>query len=178
MQGTLARAPQWGAFALKKSPERPLLEAGPAQADRHLMPIDSNPLSCHGTRFVALVGLVCALGQSAFAAEASLQDLQAQNRELRTLLETQQRQLDEFRVQMNRMAGNPEAASTPARESSRGDRKLILSGEVGVAFYSSGADGRYPKHEFRVDDANLHLEGVVAKNTYFFGELQLSKQEA
>ncbi|MEO7415334.1 MAG: hypothetical protein ABIZ81_18470 [Opitutaceae bacterium] len=130
-----------------------------------------------------LVVSSCLLGfgaAAASAAEAPLQELQSQNRDLRVQLEAQQKQLDELRTQMNRLAGIQESAgSTPAAGSSaRSDRKLILSGEVGLAFFASGSDGRYPKQEFRVDDANIRLEAAVANNTFFFGELQLSKHEA
>ncbi|MEO6005003.1 MAG: hypothetical protein ABIZ04_01140 [Opitutus sp.] len=135
-------------------------------------------LSASGRLIVCSTG-VFALGVTAMAADIPLQELQTQNRELRAQLDAQQQQLNELRAQMNRIAGVQEsaAANSSADPSSRSDRKLILSGEVGLAYFASSADGRYPKQEFRVDDANLRLEAVIAKNTYFFGELQLSKQE-
>lgn len=80
---------------------------------------------------------------------------------------------------MNRIAGVADTTSSRSADATAtSDRKLILSGEIGLAYFSSGKDGTYPHDEFRVDDANLHLEAFVAKNTYFFGELQLSKRES
>lgn len=116
----------------------------------------------------------------AVGADSSLQELQIQNRELRVQLEAQQQQLNQLRDQMNRIAGNQQSASisSPPELPRSESRKLIVSAEMGLAFYASSRDGRYPKKEFRVDDASLRLEAPIAKNTYFFGELDLSKQES
>jgi hypothetical protein len=118
------------------------------------------------------------------AEESPWKDLQEQNRILRGQLQAQQGQLDELRAQMDRLtAARTSASSEQAGDSAptsrdSPDRKLVISGEVGIAFLSSSKDGQYPNQEFRIDDANLHIEAAIANNIYFFGELQLAKREA
>lgn len=136
-------------------------------------------LRSHFLRLVVVALATSGSTTPARAAETPWQDLQEQNRDLRAQLQTQQQQLDALRAEIKRIAGIQEATSPAPVEAPRSssDRKLVVSGEVGLAFFSSSQDGRYPKQEFRVDDANLHLEAAIAANTYFFGELQLSKHE-
>jgi hypothetical protein len=55
--------------------------------------------------------------------------------------------------------------------------KLNISGEGGVAFFRSGADGMYPKDEFRVDEARFFVEAPVMESLYFFGEVNLATRE-
>ncbi len=134
-----------------------------------------------GSRFAAFVafGLGCCLCTAGWAADDPLQELVEQNKLMRAQLETQQRQLDELRAQMNSVresTASTKEESAPVAEPS--GRKLVVSGEVGIAFFAASDDGQYRNDEFRVDDANLHLEAQVANGTYFFGELQLSKHES
>ncbi|MEO7599703.1 MAG: hypothetical protein ABIV50_12270 [Opitutus sp.] len=138
------------------------------------------PLRLHVTRFALITITLLGCSTVMFAADAAWQDLQDQNRELRTQLQTQQQQLNELRAEMKRIAGIHETISvqSEAPRSEGSNRKLVISGEIGLAFFASSQNGRYRNKEFRVDDANLHLEAAIANNTYFFGELQFSKQEA
>lgn len=137
------------------------------------------PPFCHRRHRSTLRVLAAfAIGCVASARADPLQELIEQNKLMRAQLEAQQRQLDELRVQMSVMRESvsaPPAESAP-REETAGPR-VSISGEVGFSFFSSGKDGRYPNEEFRVDDANLHLEARIARRSYFFGELQLSKNE-
>jgi hypothetical protein len=134
-----------------------------------------------GSHFGAIIALYfcCCLCPSSRASGDLVQELVEQNKLMRAQLESQQRQLDELRAQMNvvrESASSTQEESAPATEPS--DRKVVLSGEVGIGFFAASNDGQYRNEEFRVDDANLHLEAQVANGTYFFGELQLSKHES
>ena len=129
---------------------------------------------------VAWTLMICGTG---YAAEAPWQELQIQNRELRSQLQTQQKQLDELRVQMERLTASQ--ASSAAVSGSTGnpaprdgaDRKLVITGEFGFALFAGGNDDAYRNREFRIDDANLRLEAALGRDTYLFGELQLAKRE-
>ena len=59
----------------------------------------------------------------------------------------------------------------------RAAREIRVSGEAGLAFFSSGPDGAFPNAEFRVDDAKIFLEAPVWKNVYFFTGLELVTRE-
>jgi len=123
------------------------------------------------------------LSSSAVAqpAAASLENLQEQNRLLRSQLDMQQRQIDELRDQMKQLAKSHDTAASTENspsENAAGDRRLVLSGEVDMAFFSQGRDGQYRNDEFRVDDAFFRFEAPVAHNLFFYGELQLTRREA
>ncbi|HEY9155419.1 MAG TPA: hypothetical protein VIM69_09825 [Opitutaceae bacterium] len=127
--------------------------------------------------------LALALLSSVAAAEptvTSLEQLQEQNRLLRSQLETQQHQIDELRDQMKQLAERHDAASSndsKSQENSSGDRRLILSGEVDMVFFSQGRDGQYRNDEFRVDDADFRFEAPLAHDIFFYAELQIAKRE-
>lgn len=108
------------------------------------------------------------------------EELQEQNRLLRVQLEAQQRQLDELKGRLERLAEGQEASSggRNAPASSLSDRKIVVSGEVGAACFSASQNGQYANKEFRIDDANVRIEASVAKNTYLFGEVQMMKRES
>jgi len=142
------------------------------------------PIRSHICAFALVTLAFISTRAGASSAGAPWQELQAQNRELRAQLQTQQQQLDDLRRQMDRLAGIQESTANDRSEindpAPRGasDRKLVISGEVGLAFYSSSNEGRYRNEEFRVDDANIYIEAALARNAYFFGELHLAKHEA
>lgn len=126
-----------------------------------------------------MIGIVKSLVAPCFG-EEPWKELQEQNRLLRAQIQAQQRQLDELRGQVERLAegregsfGTQNSTSSPAS-----DRKLIVSGEVGAAWFAASQNGQYANKEFRIDDANIRLEASIAKNTYLFGEVQLVKREA
>lgn len=128
---------------------------------------------------ILMVGIAKALVAPGFAKEP-WEELQEQNRLLRAQLEAQQRQLDELRGKLERLAEGQDitASGRSASGPSSADHKVIVTGEVGAAFFSASENGQYANKEFRIDDANVRIEASVAKNTYFFGEVQLVKREA
>lgn len=117
------------------------------------------------------------------APEDVWKELQEQNRVLRAQLQTQQHQLDELRAQMDRLAGVEQSPSSTdstdnssySRDSS--GRKLVVSAEVGIAFFAASKNGQYSNQEFRVDDADLRVEASLGHSFYLFGEVQVAKRE-
>lgn len=121
-----------------------------------------------------------------------LGDLLAQNRNLQQQVQQQQKQIDELRQRLDAMQNasvrhEPEVTQprpepeTPARAGSLVSgavHEIRVSGETGLAFFSSGSDGAYPKSEFHLDEARIFLEAPVWKNVYFFTGLELATREA
>jgi uncharacterized coiled-coil protein SlyX len=148
--------------------------------------------------FHGILTLGCALPFAAaqiHAAEVTVQDLEAvltQNRNLQQQVEKQQQQIDELRHRLDALQNKPgETDPQRAREvkdyeapvrvestALRAAREIRVSGEAGLAFFSSGRDGSFPNSEFRVDDAKIFLEAPVWKNVYFFTGLELTTREA
>ena len=129
---------------------------------------------------LALV-LTSGTGVAQTAAPTSLDELREQNRLLRAQLETQQHQIDELRQQMQQWADQHDSAASAenkAEENSAGDRRLVLSGEVDMVYFSQGRDGLYGKNEFRIDDADFRFEAPLAHDLFFYGELQVAKRES
>jgi len=127
-----------------------------------------------GVLAAALIGFHCA----ASAADDRLQALLEQNKIMRAQLDAQQRQLDELRAQMAIVRESASVREEPAPAPVASDRRIAISGEVGIGFFSAGDDGQYRNDEFRVDDATLRIEAQIAAGAYFSGELQLSKHES
>ena len=122
-----------------------------------------------------------------------MRDVVDQNRKLQQRVEEQQRQIDELRTRLDALQ-HP-ATPSPVRESApvrpepaveaRAESPLItsarairLSGEAGLAFFSSGRLGIAPYSEFRVDDAKIFLEAPVWNNVYFFTGMELVTRES
>lgn len=55
--------------------------------------------------------------------------------------------------------------------------KVDLSGEGGLAFFSSQPNGQTPHPEFRIDEARIFLEAPIWNDVYFFSELDLATPE-
>ena len=113
----------------------------------------------------------------AIPAEPDLPALVEQNRQLVEQVRAQQRQIDDLRTRLDHLdePAGPRPPLPPAAESGR---QIRLSGEVGVGFFKSGADGNQPNSEFRVDDARIFVEAPVWQNVYFYGGLELTTREA
>lgn len=135
------------------------------------------------------VSLTLTSAQSA-TGEVTAQDVAevlAQNRSLQQQVQKQQQQIDELRQRLDEMQSKspgrtPEHTEIepPIRLESpglRAAREIRVSGEVGLAFFSSGREGAFPNSEFRIDDAKLFLEAPVWKNVYFFTGLELATRE-
>lgn len=138
----------------------------------------------------ALLSAASAAG--AEVTEAMWRELMQANAELRATVATQQAEISELRTRVDQLdqAGTRrestvadlreqiERSSAPAvsaRATTNG--KLVLSGEVGAAFFAGEANSHYANDEFRVDEATLRVEAEAARGIYLFGELQLAKRE-
>lgn len=56
--------------------------------------------------------------------------------------------------------------------------RVDLSGEGGVAFFSSQSQGQNPNPEFRIGEARIFLEAPIWKEVYFYSELDLATPES
>lgn len=151
-------------------------------------------------RFLRILGIgaclspAAALAQTAVTSEPALQVIIEQNRGLQEQVRAQQKTIDALNAQMEqirkaserqdrqlqslqeRAESAPAERTTPA-ESSR-DHDVRISGEAGLAFFSSASHGQFPNSEFRVDDATIMVEAPVWQNVYFFTEVKLITREA
>jgi hypothetical protein len=133
-------------------------------------------------------------GWPAFAAEVAPPDVRElidQNHQLLQQVQKQQQQIDELRERLDRMQNpalpaksepsvalpEPEQRSLSPFSSTQANHQIRLSGEVGLAYFSSGRLGAFPNSEFRVDDARLFVEAPVWKNVYFFTGMELATRE-
>jgi hypothetical protein len=147
--------------------------------------------------FCALIaGLTLAPGVGPAGAkevtDQELGELLAQNRDLQQQVQKQQKQIDELRQRLDKLqnaSARPEPEFSPPRPEpepparvgslvSGAGHEIRISGETGLAFFSSGPDGAYPKSEFHVDEARIFLEAPVWKNVYFFTGLELATRES
>lgn len=111
------------------------------------------------------------------AAETDVRALVEQNRQLVEQVRAQQKQIDELRSRLDRL-DEPARPSRPLPSAAESGRQIRLSGEVGLGFFKTGADGTHPNSEFRVDDARIFIEAPVWQNVYFFGGLELTTRES
>jgi hypothetical protein len=113
------------------------------------------------------------------ATEPSLGEVVAQNRLLQEQIARQQRQIDQLASRLTDLqtaAGNPaETAKTAATTDS--GRQLRISGEAGLAFFSTRPEGQFPNSEFRIDDAKLFFETPLVQDIYFVAGLDLFIRE-
>ncbi len=131
------------------------------------------------------------LTRAADVTAKELADLAAQNRDLQQQVQQQQKQIDELRRRLDTLQ-NGSARHEPEVDQARPEPEapvradsavatavnaVRLSGETGLAFFSSGRDGAYPKSEFHVDEARIFLEAPVWRNVYFFTGLELATRE-
>lgn len=148
----------------------------------------------HGILTVGLAVVFSAV--PVIAGEVTPQDLEAllsQNRKLQEQVEQQQQQIEALRQRVDAMESKPaktsgehdtpEATNQPrspleAMPVLRAAHEIRLSGEAGLAFFSSGHDGAFPNSEFRVDDAKIFVEAPIWQNVYFFTGLEMTTREA
>jgi hypothetical protein len=163
-----------------------------------LIPPLSNRVPSLGThpRRIFAAALALAAGAVCVAAEGdsgALREVIEQNRQLQEQVRSQQQTIADLTA---RLAGLSQASERHERElrglqdrvdsaapnvaAPRGggrDREIRLSAEMGMAFFHTGREGRFPEGEFRVDDPVIALEAPVLKNVYFFSELRLLPRE-
>lgn len=132
-------------------------------------------------------------------AEVTLRQFEAlveENRQLRQSLERQQEEINELRDFLESAMGktlpapstSPSAPAASARHESGeeltistragdGERRVIVSGQAGLAFFEGGSETGFPNAEFRVDDTIINIEAALGKRAYFFSELYLTRRE-
>jgi hypothetical protein len=119
--------------------------------------------------------------------------LQKQNQALQNQLQKQQVVIDSLLHQVEdiRNAGQRQDDSSAMTGIKSGDDvipaasadsfhlgKVDITGEGGVAFFSSQPSGAFSHSTFRIDEARLFLEAPVWDDVYFFTELDLASRES
>ncbi|MCB1122373.1 MAG: hypothetical protein KJT03_12545 [Verrucomicrobiae bacterium] len=122
--------------------------------------------------------------------EAKLASLEKQNLLLMRMIEKQQveinglkeklvsvdteniRQSDEIEELQDSGFSVPALAPTVS-----GNSSILISGEAGIAFHAGQANTIFPNEEFRVDEARIFVEAAVARNVFFFTELEMFSRE-
>ncbi len=110
------------------------------------------------------IGLLCsALAATAASPEIEerLSRLEQENREL-------QRQLEALAEPVTASADTAPSLSSRWR----------LGGQAGVGFFHSGPEGEYPEGDFRIDDARLQLDVMIADHVYGFIEAEFTERES
>jgi hypothetical protein len=138
-----------------------------------------------------LCALVAPARGAANDRDAQLREIIEQNRRLQEQIRTQQQTIENLSAEVAAMRSaserhdrelqalearteNVDTRRTPAR----GDVKVRVWGEGGLAFFRTGAAGAFPNSEFRVDDAKVGVEAQVWRNTFAFAEFNLLTREA
>lgn len=120
---------------------------------------------------------MCSVPSVGVADEAN--ELRQQLRQLQQRVEQQQHVIEGLQQKLGELTEHLPASAT-ASDASHGislGGKVLLSGEAGVAFFSTGKDGAFPNQEFRLDEAKLFVDAEVFPNVYFFTELNLTERE-
>jgi hypothetical protein len=147
-----------------------------------------------------------AVAQSEVDVQSRLQQLREQNELLQQQLSKQANLIENLNRKVSALENSQVKGSTnieqgltphPGPLASRGDAestvpirlpaepsggarfgKVSLSGEGGLAFFRSGAQGQFPNSEFRVDEAKLFLEAPIFSDIYLFTEINLFARES
>ena len=143
-------------------------------------------------------GLLCLFsGSSQLRADDSalvqqLRLLQEQNEALRAQLQKQQDAIDALTRQVSviqqsdaqrkqEIADLKTESAPPASTLEHPEAfalgKIKISGEGGVAFFNSGAEGMYPNADFTVDEARLFLDAPIWDNVYTHAEVDFATRE-
>lgn len=131
----------------------------------------------HFAEFAAILATTCsAFGADPVSLEQRLNDLEAQNRALRSELDAQRQVIDALKARLPEVSSLPDSEAVPNSAVKFG--RLQISGEGGVAYFHSGSDGEYSEGSFRVDEAKLFFEAPLSTSTYIFAELDLVTREA
>ncbi|QYM80362.1 hypothetical protein K0B96_07065 [Horticoccus luteus] len=148
-------------------------------------------------RLFAIVALLIstlrgmAATDDASSLQTQLQVLIAQNERLEKAVHEQQKLIAELSARLNALQTSEvrhdqaienlqvqtNEAPAPADKQFESESKIHLSGEVGLAFFQTGAGGAFPNAEFRVDEAKIFLEAALAKDTYLFTGLDMVTRE-
>jgi len=155
---------------------------------------------CRSPTLLVCAGL-CILWSGSSGAVAAESPVQEQLRQLRQQNEQLQRQLQQQQTLIEDLSrkvsglenAGPKAAASAAKETEEtqhelsppagsssmfGLSKVNLSGEGGLGFFQSQAEGQFPKAQFRVDEARLFVEAPVWNDVYFWSEITLAIRES
>jgi hypothetical protein len=146
--------------------------------------------------FLAAFFIIANLGMAADDAPVTREQfllLQKQNERLQRQLQQQQQLIDSLSKKVSdiqdvdrkrdRELGDLKAElkdenNAPAPSGlGRTFGKLDISGEGGIAFFQSQANGPFPHGQFRIDEARFFFEAPVWKDVYFFSEVDLTTRE-
>jgi len=129
-------------------------------------------------------------------AAAELDALIQQNRSLQDQLQAQQKTIDALNA---RLAGLDQATAKQEQELQSLSARLgeaapappaapaapaaaageiRISGEAGMGFFNSGAQGPDPNADFRLDEARVFIDASAWKNAFLFTEIDLRTREA
>ncbi|MEI6084579.1 MAG: hypothetical protein WCS70_09790 [Verrucomicrobiota bacterium] len=123
-----------------------------------------------------LVGVACWYAAAPVVCRADdTNDLREIVRQLQHQVAEQQRVINSLTEKIQHLDAVP--PSEPTHGISIGKR-VVLSGEAGIAFFSGDKDSQYPHAEFRIDEAKVFLDALVMDNVYFFAELNLTQRES
>lgn len=108
------------------------------------------------------------------AQQATIETLNGRLAELGRASERHEREL---RGLSDRVDGAGGGAATAAAPRARETGAVRVAAEAGLAFFKTGAQGQFPKGEFRADDPVVSIEAPVMKDVYLFTELRLLSRE-
>lgn len=137
------------------------------------------------------VGLVGAQSVWSAPAGSDFQALAEQNRRLQEQVRAQQQTIELLNAKVNAVLQASERHDRELRglqervevtpgsvgPSAHREGEIRIGAEVGLAYFHTGAEGRFPKAEFRADDPVITVEAAVWKNVYAFTELKLLPRE-
>ena len=83
-----------------------------------------------------------------------------------------ERELSDLKAEVKEEGGAPAASGL-----GKAFGKLDISGEGGIAFFKSQANGQNPHGQFRIDEARLFFEAPVWRDVFFFSEVDLATRE-
>jgi uncharacterized coiled-coil protein SlyX len=126
---------------------------------------------------------------------AQLDTLLQQNRSLQAQLQAQQQTIDALNARLSSLdeasarqaqalqglrerLDAPAAGAPAVPASSSSDNEIRISGEAGLGFFNSGAQGQYPNGDFRLDEARVFVDAPVWKNVFLHTEIDLRTREA
>lgn len=125
-----------------------------------------------------VLGLALLTLNTALAAtEPTLGEVVAQNRLLQEQIARQQGQIDQLAARLTDLQSSAAAGGKPEELAPDSGRQLRISGEAGLALFSTRPEGQFPNSEFRVDDAKLFFEAPIMQDVYFFAGLDLFVRE-
>ncbi len=114
-----------------------------------------------------------ALQEQVKAQQKTIEALHTEMEKIRQTTERQDRELQRLAEQRTETA----ASEGPIPVETAREHEVRIGGQAGLAYFSSGTDGQFPKGEFRVDDTTVTIEAPVAKDIYFFSEVKLFQRE-